>query len=120
MRPPKPVSSCRPMSIHSSESMRGAVTIMSSSNCSLASEDSASGSGCGPTFQRAVRMGMTIFLFGHLIEIGGGLTTSPLPHHRTFGSRIRRFGRFSMLAHAQALACGSPRQRNTRSGKLPY
>jgi hypothetical protein len=26
------------------------------------------------------------------IGIGGGLTTSPLPHHRTYGSRIRRFG----------------------------
>src|SRR5918995_716952 len=27
-----------------------------------------------------------------LIGIGRGLTASPLPHHRTFGSRIRRFG----------------------------
>jgi|SRR6266540_1758387 len=27
--------------------------------------------------------------------IGGGLTTPPLPHHRTNGSRIRRFGRLS-------------------------
>ena len=26
------------------------------------------------------------------IGIGGGLATSPLPHHRTYGSRIRRFG----------------------------
>src|SRR4029453_5290977 len=53
-----------------------------------------------------------------LIGIGGGLTTSPLPHHRTFGSRIRRFGRFSMLAHAKALACHSPRQPHARSGTL--
>ena len=30
-----------------------------------------------------------------LFGIGGGLTTSPLPHHRTNGSRIRRFGRLS-------------------------
>ena len=30
-----------------------------------------------------------------LIGIGRGLTASPLPHHRTYGSRIRRFGRFS-------------------------
>src|SRR6266446_4817384 len=27
--------------------------------------------------------------------IGGGLTAPPLPHHRTNGSRIRRFGRLS-------------------------
>jgi len=26
------------------------------------------------------------------IGIGGDLTASPLPHHRTYGSRIRRFG----------------------------
>jgi hypothetical protein len=30
-----------------------------------------------------------------LIGTGRGLTASPLPHHRTFGSRIRRFGRLS-------------------------
>jgi hypothetical protein len=54
------------------------------------------------------------------IGIREGRTTSPLPPHRTFGSRIRRFGRFRMLAPAQALACGSPRQRHTRSGHLPY
>ncbi len=30
-----------------------------------------------------------------LIGIGRGLTASPLPHHRTDGSRIRRFGRLS-------------------------
>ena len=27
------------------------------------------------------------------IGIGRGLTASPLPHHRTSGSRLRRFGR---------------------------
>ena len=27
-----------------------------------------------------------------LIGIGRGLTASPLPHHRTYGSRLRRFG----------------------------
>jgi hypothetical protein len=30
------------------------------------------------------------------IGIGGDLTASPLPHHRTFGSRIRRFGSLSL------------------------
>ena len=29
------------------------------------------------------------------IGIGRGLAASPLPHHRTYGSRIRRFGRLS-------------------------
>jgi len=29
------------------------------------------------------------------IGIGGSLTTPPLPHHRTYGSRIRRFGGLS-------------------------
>ena len=32
-------------------------------------------------------------LEGISIGIGRGLTASPLPHHRTYGSRIRRFGR---------------------------
>ena len=36
---------------------------MSSSSCSLVSDDSASGWGWGPTFQRAVRMGMACFLY---------------------------------------------------------
>jgi len=45
MRPPKPVSSCRPINIHLSEGRRGAATIMSSKSCSLASDDSASRSG---------------------------------------------------------------------------
>src|SRR5262245_22443441 len=30
---------------------------------------------------------------GRLIGIGRGLTAAPLPHHRTDGSRLRRFGR---------------------------
>ena len=30
-----------------------------------------------------------------LIGIGRGLATPLLPHHRTYGSRIRRFGRLS-------------------------
>jgi hypothetical protein len=54
-----------------------------------------------------------------LIGIGGGLKTSPLPYYRTFGSRIRRFGRFSMLTHAQTLVGGFPRQPVARSGILP-
>jgi hypothetical protein len=35
----------------------------------------------------------------HLIGIGRGLTASPLPHHRTYGSRIRRFGGWSQGHH---------------------
>ena len=31
--------------------------------------------------------------YANPIGIGRGLTASPLPHHRTYGSRIRRFGR---------------------------
>jgi hypothetical protein len=31
---------------------------------------------------------------GSQIGIGGRLTTPPLPHHRTYGSRIRRFEKF--------------------------
>jgi hypothetical protein len=54
----------------------------------------------------------------HLIGIEGGLTTSPLPHPPTFGSRIRRFGRFSILAYAKVLVCRSPRPYNARSGLL--
>jgi len=51
-----------------------------------------------------------------LIGIGGGLTTSPLPHHRTDGSRLRRCGRFSIRTQAQALARRSPRPPHARSG----
>src|SRR5712691_1423540 len=47
---------------------------------------------------------------GGLIGIGGDLTASPLPHHRTFGSRIRRFGSLSTIPHAKVLALGSPKQ----------
>jgi hypothetical protein len=32
-----------------------------------------------------------------LIGIGGSLTAPPLPHHRTYGSRIRRFGSLSII-----------------------
>ena len=49
------------------------------------------------------------------IGIGRGLTASPLPHHRTFGSRIRRFGRLSQGgvytptgASSPARQCASP------------
>src|SRR2546425_332593 len=58
MRPPKPVSSCRPINIHSSESSRGVATIIASSSCSLPNDDSASASGWAATLQMAVRMGM--------------------------------------------------------------
>ena len=75
MRPPKPVSSWRPISIHSSERSLGAATIMSSSFLSFAS--CASGRGCGvaETFQRSVRMGMVARGSGGLeggFDEGGG------------------------------------------------
>jgi len=56
--PAEPVRSCRPMSIHSGESMRGAATIMSSSNRSVANWNSSSALGDSPTVQMALRMGM--------------------------------------------------------------
>ena len=56
MRPPKPVSSWRPISIHSSERSLGAARIMSSSFFSLASYASGRGCGIAETFQRPVRM----------------------------------------------------------------
>src|SRR5687768_10208430 len=58
MRPPKPVFSCRPMSIHSSERIRGAAIIISSRNCSDDREVSASDWGCAPTFQIEWRIGI--------------------------------------------------------------
>ena len=58
MRPPRGMSACRPISIHSSDSSRGAATIISSRACSFAGDDSNTGSGWAPTFQIAVRMGM--------------------------------------------------------------
>ena len=58
MRPPTPVSSCRPISIHSSERSLGAATIMSSSFFSLASYASGRVCGVAETFQRPGRMGM--------------------------------------------------------------
>ena len=57
IRPPKPVSSCRPMIIHSSDRISGAATIMSSSSASLGSIASASGFGAAPTCQILWRMG---------------------------------------------------------------
>jgi hypothetical protein len=38
-----------------------------------------------------------------------GLTASPLPHHRTYGSRIRRFGGLSQ--------CGAARRRSPSESK---
>jgi hypothetical protein len=38
---------------------------------------------------------VVLHIFGSRIGIGRGLAAPPLPHHRTFGSRIRRFGGFS-------------------------
>ena len=58
MRPPKPVSSWEPISIHSSERSLGVATIMSSSFLSLASCASGWGCGAAEVFQSPVRMGL--------------------------------------------------------------
>jgi hypothetical protein len=52
--------------------------------------------------------------FPRLIGIGGSLTTPLLPHHRTYGSRIRRFGGLSVLNQPAKL--GSPREWKQRHG----
>ncbi len=43
-----------------------------------------------------------------LIGIRGALTASPLPHHRTFASRIRRFGSLSIITYTKTFSSGSP------------
>ena len=59
---------------------------------------------------------------GRLIGIGRGLTASPLPHHRTYGSRIRRFGRVSQgdtRTLTGASAPGVPGVRSSQASNLP-
>ena len=51
------------------------------------------------------------------IGIGRGLTASPLPHHRTYGSRIRRFGRFSQGDTRTPTGASSPGVPAARSSQ---
>src|SRR5690554_7845757 len=73
MRPPWPVLSWRPISSQSSDSSAGALTIMSSRNCSLASTAFFSGAGCAPTVQIWVRMGIPALLLVWGLGLGHGL-----------------------------------------------
>jgi len=54
------------------------------------------------------------FLLMGLIGIGRGLAASPLPHHRTYGSRIRRFGGVSQRWEPR-WSRGRPRPRTSGS-----
>jgi hypothetical protein len=54
-----------------------------------------------------------------LIGIGGGLTTSPLPPHRTYGSRLRRYGRGSQRAGRTLTGASSPGVPAARSSQMP-
>jgi len=53
---------------------------------------------------------------GPEIGIGGVVTHAPLPHHRTCGSRIRRFGGFSRAAAKDGRG---PASRNGHWGARP-
>jgi hypothetical protein len=55
-----------------------------------------------------------------LVGIGRGLTASPLPHHRTFGSRIRRFGRLSqgVTTPTGASSPGVPAARSSQRPRM--
>jgi hypothetical protein len=58
----------------------------------------------------------------HLIGIGRDLAASPLPHHRTYGSRIRRFGRLSQgdtRTPTGVSAPGMPVVRSSQASNLP-
>ena len=50
---------------------------------------------------------------GWLIGIGGNLTAPALPHHRTYGSRIRRFDELNSYRGARF---GSPKFVKKRNG----
>jgi hypothetical protein len=57
-----------------------------------------------------------------IIGIGRGLTASPLPHHRTDGSRLRRFGRLSQGATRTPTGTstpGMPVVRSSQASNLP-
>jgi hypothetical protein len=53
------------------------------------------------------------------IGIGRGLTASPLPHHRTYGSRLRRFGRFSQGDTCTPTGASSPGVPAASSSQRP-
>jgi hypothetical protein len=56
------------------------------------------------------------------IGIGRDLAASPLPHHRTYGSRIRRFGRLSQgdtRTPTGVSAPGMPVVRSSQASNLP-
>jgi translation initiation factor IF-2 len=55
---------------------------------------------------------------GCRIGIGGGLATSPLPHHRTDGARSRRFGGVSPRWEPRGRR-GRPRPAQERPGRAP-
>jgi hypothetical protein len=50
--------------------------------------------GSAHTWRKDIHLTSSVPCPAH-IGIGRGLTASPLPHHRTYGSRIRRFGGLS-------------------------
>ncbi len=56
---------------------------------------------------------------GSLIGIGRDLTVSPLPHHRTYGSRIRRFGRFRQGDRNTPTGASAPGVPATSSSQRP-
>jgi hypothetical protein len=58
-------------------------------------------------------------LIASRIGIGRGLTASPLPHHRTYGSRIRRFGRLSRGATHTPTGASSPGVPAASSSQRP-
>jgi hypothetical protein len=53
------------------------------------------------------------------IGIGKGLAASPLPHHRTYGARIRRFGRFSQSEIRTPTGASSPGVPAVSSSQAP-
>jgi len=57
-------------------------------------------------------------IFRGLMGIGRGLAASPLPHHRTYGSRIRRFGRFSRGGVCTPTGASAPSAPAARSSQM--
>jgi hypothetical protein len=55
----------------------------------------------------------------HLLGRAMGLTASPLPHHRTYGSRRRRFGRFSQGDDDTPSGASSPGVPAANSFQVP-
>jgi hypothetical protein len=54
-----------------------------------------------------------------LIGIGRGLAASPLPHHRTYASRLRRFGRLSQGKTRTPTGASSPGVPAASSSQRP-